>query len=410
MEQTPKQQIIDLIKKSKNILVFSHENPDGDALGSSVALTLALTKFGKNVNFVCADNIPDAFKFLPRLDTIVDAPKVGDQLTITLDTKDVQVEKLGYKNYPADNKLKIVIQTKNGQLTKEQVSFEGGVKPDLIIVLDSSELERVGKLYEEHANLFYETPVVNIDHHPGNDYFGKVNWIDLTATSTAEIMVSLIESLSSIASAENKSPVNLIDEDVATLLLTGLTTDTGSFQNTNTTPKAFTVAAQLVAAGARQQEIIKNIYKTKKFTTLKLWGKALERLRLESDHKFAWSYLTKEDFRLIGADESENSGVVDELLKSVPGIDFALLLTEKKGNLYGSFRSVNPKTSVEETAKIFGGGGHKMAAAFKIENGNFQKDNLEIIAKLKNFQQQRLSKESSEDSKELTETYLPDYV
>lgn len=411
MEQTPKQQIIDLIKKSKNILVFSHENPDGDAIGSSLALTLALNKLGKSTSFVCADTISDTFKFLPHLDKIIAEPKAGDQFTITLDTADAKITKLGYKNYPTDNKLKIVIETKNSQLTKDQVSFEGGAKPDLIIVLDSSEIERIGRLYEEHTALFYETPVVNIDHHPGNDNFGKVNWVDLTATSTAEIMVSLIESLSSIASQDKKSPVNLIDEDIATLLLTGLTTDTGSFQNTNTTPKAFTVAAQLVAAGARQQEIVKNIYKTKKFTTLKLWGKALERLRLESENRFAWAYLTKGDFSLIGAGESENAGVIDELLKSVPDIDFALLLTEKKGSLYGSLRSTQPKTSVEEIAKIFGGGGHKMAAAFKLENGSFEKDSLGIIDQIKDFQQKRYAQENNlEPTSSNIDSYLPDYV
>lgn len=407
MEPTPKQQIIDLIKKSKNVLIFSHENPDGDSIGSSVALMLALKKLNKNVNFICPDPVPENLQFLPGLDQVVDSPKNSDQFTITVDTMGLEVEKLGYKNYPEENKLKIVIKTKSGQIAKENLSFEGVVKPDLIIVLDTSEFERLGRVYEDHATLFYESPVVNIDHHPGNDYFGKVNWIDLTATSTAEIMVSLLESLSSIA--QENGLITLIDENIATLLLTGLTTDTGSFQNSNTTPKAFTVAAQLIATGARQQEVVKNIFKTKKITTLKLWGQALTKLKEEQAHRFVWSCLSKEDFALSGAIDSENSGVIDELIKSVPGIDFALLLSEKKNALYGSLRSVNPKTSVEEIAKLFNGGGHKMASAFKIEGGSINQSSNDIIEKIKNYQKQRASKEEQlEESK--VESFLPDYV
>lgn len=407
MEPTPKQQIIDLIKKSKNILIFSHENPDGDSIGSSIALTIALKKLDKNVSFILSDPIPENFQFLPGLDQIVDSPKIGDQFTIIVDTSGTEIEKLGYKNYPHEHKLKIVVKTRSGELNKDRLSFEGGTKPDLIIVLDTSEFERLGRVYEEHAALFYESPVVNIDHHPGNDYFGKVNWIDLTATSTAEIMVSLLESLSSIRN-EN-GPINLIDEDVATLLLTGLTTDTGSFQNSNTTPKSFTVAAQLIAAGARREQVIKNVFKTKKISTLKLWGQALTNIKEENDHHFVWSSLSKEDFALTGAADSENSGVIDELIKSVPGIDFALLLTEKKNGLYASLRSVNPKTSVEEIAKLFGGGGHKMAAAFKIEGGSLAQNSQKIIEQIKSFQQKRASQEEKlEETK--VQSFLPDYV
>ena len=91
--------------------------------------------------------------------------------------------------------------------------------------------------------------------------------------------------------------INLIDEDIATLLLTGIITDTGSFQNANTTPKSFAVAAQLISYGARQQEIIQHIYKTKQLSQLKLWGRILSKIQTDDSHKIVWSVVTQQDFR-----------------------------------------------------------------------------------------------------------------
>src|SRR5690606_17299841 len=164
------------------------------------------------------------------------------------------------------------------------------------------------------------------------------------------------------------------------------TTDTGSFQNSNTTPKSFTVAAQLVAAGARQQEIVQHIYKTKPLSTLKLWGKILGNIREEREARFIYSTVAATDFSAFGAEGSETSGVVDELLKTVPNIDFALLLSEKREGLYGSLRGVNKAVSVADIAKLFGGGGHEMAAAFRIPNGSLADNEREIVSNIRNHQ------------------------
>jgi phosphoesterase RecJ-like protein len=253
MELTPKQQIIELLKAAQKILILSHINPDGDALGSMLALLLVLKKIGKDVTAVTAENMPENLQYLPAKDQLAPNFSGTKDFIIAINTSKVQVEKLSYKNLPDENKLNVVITPLSGSFKPEDVTFSfGAYKYDLIIVLDSPDLERLGPIYDANTELFYETPVVNIDHHAGNDYFGKVNWVDLTATSTAEILVALIESLA------REKP--LIDTDIATALLTGIIVDTGSFQNANTTPKSFTVAAQLVAAGAHQQEIIKWLF------------------------------------------------------------------------------------------------------------------------------------------------------
>ncbi|MBI4022639.1 DHH family phosphoesterase, partial [Candidatus Berkelbacteria bacterium] len=249
MEQSPKQQTVELLKRAKRVVVMAHQSPDGDGIGSMLALVLALRKLGKEAQALCADPVPAVFEFLPATAEVTDQLSgSSDEFVITLDTTTVAVDKLGYKNYPDEKQLRIVIKTKQGQITEPLLSFSaGGAAADLIVVLDTNDVERLGSIYPRYADLFYKTPIVNIDHHPGNDYFGKVNWVDLAATSTAEMLVALLESLS------GQGEKALLDADIATLLLTGITTDTGSFQNTNTTPKSFTVAAQLVAAGARQQ-------------------------------------------------------------------------------------------------------------------------------------------------------------
>lgn len=393
MELSEKQQIIELLRQSKNILLTTHVNPDGDALGSMIAFYLVLRKLGKFVTAVSPTEIPEVFNFLPQIKKITSEFRGAKDFIVTLDLTNAEIDKLGYKKNLEKNKLNIVITPKSGNFSPEDISFSyGKAKFDLIFVLDAPNLDRIGPVYDENTDLFYETPVVNIDHHPGNDHFGKINWVDLTATSTSEILVSLIEALS--------REKQLLDVDIATCLLTGITTDTASFQNTNTTPKSLTVAAQLVAAGARQQEIIQKIYKTKALSTLKLWGLILSRVQQEPE-SFVYSSVSAKDFTLTGAQESQTQGVIDELLKTVPGIDFALLLSEKEGGVHGSLRSIKKTISVSKIAELFDGGGHEQAAAFQIENSTLDDKKNEIIQKIKKYQKENDRGSNSSDTSTL---------
>ena len=379
MELTPKQQTIELVRAAQRVLILSHVNPDGDALGSMIALTLVLKKLGKEVTAVTSDVLPENLQFLPSKENLTSTFSGTKDFIISVNTSKIKVDKLGYKNNPEENKLNIIITPQTGLFKPEDVTFSfGQYKYDLIVVLDSPDFERLGPIYDKNTELFYETPVVNIDHHPGNDYFGKVNWVDLTATSTAEILVALVESLG------REKP--LLDTDVATALLTGIIVDTGSFQNANTTPKSFTVAAQLVAAGARQQEIIKWIFKTKTLSTLKLWGRVLENVREEAPSRFIWSAVKRQDFADAAADDSATSGVLDELLKTAPNIDFALLLSEKNDGLHGSFRSAKAGVDVSAIARLFGGGGHEAAAAFNLVGESLNSRGTEVIQKIRDWQ------------------------
>lgn len=377
MEPTPKQQAVDLIKDAKNILVVSHKNPDGDSLGSALALKGAFEKLGKKVVVAAPDEPGKVFSFLPGIDQVVTDINVDSDFIISLSLKNTDFEKLGYKRDKEENRLDIVITPKDGEFQKEDVEIlPAKPKYDLVIVLDTPNLERLGAL-SQPADIFYETAVINIDHHPSNEKFGKVNWVELVATSTSEILVSLLEALS--------GDQQLLSEDVATSLLTGLIYDTSSFQNVNTTPKSLTVAAQLVAAGARQQEIVKNLYKTKSLETLRLWGLILSQVKEDKMHRFLWSSVKREEIERIGADESALSGVVDELLKSANDVDFAMLLSEREGQVHGSLRAIARGFDVSQIAEMFGGGGHESASAFRID-GQLSSKEDEILSKIRDFQ------------------------
>src|SRR5690606_38573882 len=130
------------------------------------------------------------------------------------------------------------------------VSFSHGPnKYDLLITVDTAALQQLGRFYFDNVPLFSEIPVINIDHHPSNDRFGRLNYVDVMSSSTTEMIQGLLEEL------EEKHSLELIDAEVATLLMAGIITDTGSFQHSNTTPRSFSNAAKLIRRGARQQEI-----------------------------------------------------------------------------------------------------------------------------------------------------------
>jgi len=376
-ELTPKQQVVEIIKGNQKFLILTHKNPDGDALGSMLALQMTLTKLGKEATIVSAEDVPTYLSFLPAIETMTKDFSSKRDFIISIDTSKIQAEKLLYKS--KDDHLEVVITPKDGQYDSSMVTFpQGSLNFDVVLVLDCPALERLGTIYEENSDLFYETPVVNIDHHAGNDHFGRINMVDLTATSTSEILVSIIEALT----GDSK----FFDEHIATSLLTGIITDTNSFQNSNTTPKSLTVAAQLVAQGARQQDIIQYIYKTKPLSTLRLWGRALSNLHDEKEYGFVWSSLYKKDFLETRSAEEESGGLIDELLKTASGVEFALLLTEKNGDVHGSLRSTNRTKDVSAISALFGGGGHAVAAAFQMKGASLMDSSDKILSKIRQYQ------------------------
>jgi phosphoesterase RecJ-like protein len=378
MEVTPKAQIVELIRGADNILILTHEDPDGDAVGSVLGLRLALIKLKKSVDIIFSGEVAENISFLPGFDQAKTELDASNDLILTIDTRSIGEElRLGHKKLPETHQVMIVISPKEGALLPDDVTVSRSrPKYDLVIMLDCAAQERIGSVLEQYPDLLYEVPTVSIDHHATNSYFAKVNWVDMTATSTSEILLSLVEALG--------RGETLLDPDIATCLFTGLVTDTGSFQNSSTTPKALTVAAQLVAAGARQQEVIEQVFKTKSLAMLKLWGRILSNLQENHHLGFAWSSIREREVKEVtGSDKVSKGELIDEILKNVTDIDFVLLLSEKEGRVNGSLRSVKPGYDVSQIAQLFGGGGHTPASGFSVSGSLDDKEKviLDTIAR-----------------------------
>lgn len=386
-----RKQIIDIVKRSERILLMPSTPVDGDSLGSSLALYLVFKKIGKQVTVVCADPIPDVFKFLPTTKVISSDFTAASDFIVTLDCEKSKIKTIRTKL--EHDKVNIIITAKKGQFTAKDVSFEHGPSQyDLIITVDTADLEQLGRFYEDNPEMFVNLPLINIDHHASNSNFGKINLVDMMSSATTELLIPLIRDLETI---EDKK---LFDEDIATLLLAGIITDTGSFQNANTTPRSFAAAAQLIKYGARQQEIIHHVFKTKHLSTLKLWGRILTKLSIDEKHRFVWSTITKKDFADTGSREDETGGIIDELMSNAPETDIIMLIKEKKeGLISGSIRTIDNSIDASAIAEMFGGGGHTQAAGFKIESDDMEKTVSMIIGKVREFQKSRLNLNTHEE-------------
>lgn len=249
------------IEQANRLLIVPHANVDPDGLSSALACYQVFQALGKEVTVICPDTKPEALSFLPGFEKLEQEVKESQDFVITINLDEgVEVDKLRYT--VEDHKVNIIVVPKRGHIGPQQVALTPGEhKYDLVIVVDTADLSLLGSLYTDHIDLFSEVPVLNIDHHISNTQFGQLQLIDPTAASATEVLYGLFMQVPAFR--------DKITPDIATLLLTGLITDTRSFQNPNTTPHSLEVAAQLLEKGARQQEIIQNIYKTKPLSTLR---------------------------------------------------------------------------------------------------------------------------------------------
>jgi len=378
------EQAKNLITKAENILLVAHTKMDGDTLSSTIAMHLLLKKMGKKTTLVCADPVPEIFAFLPATGEIHREFETDSEFVISLDCSQIAAKKLRWKTIGTT--LKIFVTPESGSFSTTNLTFSEDSHFDLIISLDAAEKKQLGSIFEENTELFSRTPLLVFDHHASNDGFGVVNIIDTTAASTTEVIFHFLPTL---FGEEWKKK---IDPDVATLLLTGIITDTGSFQNPNTTPRSLEAAADLSELGARQQEIIRHVFKTKNIPTLKLWGRVLSKIKTDPIHRLLWSTVSSNDLADTGGKTDDLEGIVDELLATAPGMEMVLLIKEREdGIIAASIRTTTPLCDAAEFASEFGGGGHTQAAGLKIRGGKaFEIAVGEIIFAAQRFQKNRL--------------------
>ena len=217
---------------------------------------------------------------------------------------------------------------------------------DLILVLDCSDLDRLDKMYT--AQVFADTPLINIDHHITNTNYGAINWVDASAASTAEMTLALVQSLQ----------VSL-DRDIATSLLTGITTDTLGFRTSSTTAHTLRSAADLMDAGASLPDIVELVYNAKPLGVARIWGEALRDLQAQDG--LVWTSVTQAMLRTYATDPDEVKGLVS-FLRGTQGTDIAVLFIENgEGRIKVEFRA-SRRADVADIAARLGGGGHRAAA------------------------------------------------
>jgi bifunctional oligoribonuclease and PAP phosphatase NrnA len=301
--------IRDAVRAHDRFLVTTHENPDGDSLGSILATKLALEQLGKDVVMYLAGRTP-----LPR------------------EYEFMALEDL-WRRVPPDD-----------------------VGERLLLALDCANERRLGPDHEllERARL-----VVNIDHHHDNTRFGDLNLIVPEASSTGEILRELFRELGVEVTPE-----------IAEALYIALVTDTGRFMYANTTPKSLRLAAELLEAGADIQRVFQGVYENVAFAKLKLLARALDHARVYEGGRLIISHLERVDFEAAGAAEPFSEGIID-YLRAVEGADVAALIREPPSPS-GPTRRVSLRTrdeylDVSRIARKSGGGGHKQAAGFSSE-------------------------------------------
>lgn len=322
MFHTPTQQLQELIRRSERPLVATRANWDGDALAASIGLAEVLRKLGKPVEVACAAFTPEGAKALSFLPLNAILPRLDTKTTgvLTVDLKDHEgVESLSYRVH--DKKLSLYLTPKRGELRPEHLAGVTSTYPyDLILIVGSPDLERLGQLFEDQRALFFATPLVVIDHRAENEHFGAINIIDLTAASTSEVVLLVIEALEG----------EFLDAELATTLLAGMVAATKNFTLPNIAPKTFERAGKLVHLGADREKIMRHLFRQKTVPQLKLWGRALQALKHEPELKLVWTTLAHLDFIATDTRLEDASPLMDDLLASSPEAELALLICESK--------------------------------------------------------------------------------
>jgi bifunctional oligoribonuclease and PAP phosphatase NrnA len=297
-------EVAEALRSHDRFLLVTHENPDGDALGSLLAMKLALDSLGKDSEMYLYGDapLPREYGFMP------------------LD---------GLRREPPDD-----------------------ADQRVLVALDCANEQRLGPDTSllEHAPL-----TIDVDHHHDNSRFGDVNLVVGDASSTGEVLRDLFAELE----------VELTPE-IAEALYIAVVTDTGRFQYTNTTPKALRLAAELVEAGADVHRVFQGVYESVEFAKLKLLGRALERAQVYEGGRLVVSYLLRSDFSDLNVAEAYSEGMID-YLRAVEGADMAALIREppRKGPARRiSLRASNDELDVSAIARKSGGGGHRQAAGF----------------------------------------------
>ena len=334
MKKELQKEFIQILNKPKKVVIIPHKNPDGDALGSTLALNFFLNKTGHQSHVVSPNEYPDFLNWLPGQEGI----------------------------------LKHTTETdKSVELIKAA---------DLIFTLDFNSLGRV-EMLEPHINTSSAKKIM-IDHHQEPSDYADIMYSDSNIGSTCEMVYNLISHLDAAQ----------IDQKIATCLYTGIMTDTGSFRFPSTTPKTHHVIAELIDKGANHSEIHQNIYDTFTFDRLRLLGTALTNLKKIKELPVVYITISQEELNRNNFKKGDTEGFVNYGL-SLVGISVAVIMIENEQEqiIKMSFRSKGAFSVNDFARTYFNGGGHHNAAggASKLSLSETESKFINSISKVKNL-------------------------
>jgi len=303
-------EVVERLRSARRILAVSHENPDGDTVGATLAVVFLGEQLGIPVTPVCSDPIPGLYAFLP-----------------------------GVERFRTDP--------------------EADADYDLVVLSDTGSLERTGSVLQRHRPLFDRLPRVLVDHHASNVATGPLDWVDPAAAATCE-MTALIAVRLGV-------PLEAAGGALAANLMAGIVMDTATFAHPNATPRTLAVAAALLRAGAPLSDISRRLYRSKPNSQLRLFGRVLGRMEASIDGRLVWSTLLDEDLLATLAGPSESEGIIDLLAQSDEA-EVAILFKEVGATTRISVRTKPGGVDATVLTGRFGGGGHARAAGATVEH------------------------------------------
>jgi len=308
--------VCDAIKKNKSFLITAHYDPEGDSLGSQLAMAEILRQLGKKYVIVNYDKPPARYDFVKNI-----------------------------------KKIELPSQ-------KRRYNF------DMALVLDCPVIARI----KDVAKIIGKKPMINIDHHVSNRNFADINYVQPSASSAGEIMYDLAVALGC-----------KINKDLAAYIYLAIIADTGCFKYSNTTSKTMYIAAELLKYGVDPKQMYENIYESYTLAGRKLLGLCLETLKVSKDGKIAWMRLTKAMFKKAGATSHDSENFVN-FARFIDGVKIAVLFGDntKQGFIKVNFRSNGKWMDVNRIASSFGGGGHVSASGCLVK-GNMKSVKNKII-------------------------------
>lgn len=312
-------EISDLILNSNKIGITYHVSPDGDAVGSALALLNALKVLGKDAYLI---------------------------------SKDIISENLQYLKSANEGNGNIVIPTKD---------------TDVVVVVDCGNFDRISANLEDFNGI-----IINIDHHISNDKYGNFNYVDIKAAATAEIIFELIEVL---GLAFNKNSKEM--KDIGTCLYTSLVTDTGGFRHSNVTARTHKIASRLKEINVDNTFIYQSLFDNKSFEKIKLIGKALSDIELLVDKKVSLIQLPIEYGKELGIEIGDTSDIISFGLQ-IKGVEVSILIKEIENGVKASLRSKND-IDVRCIAEKLGGGGHVKAAGITLKGFSLEEAKNKIL-------------------------------